>query len=116
LTVTLTGTDIRGQTIEQEVKSSIVSRAGALLTGVRHRLRAGSEVVLVRANRREHFEVAWVGEGNTSRSGQVGLKAVNEATSFWNDVIGIEPQEAANAVQNHPGKIEEKLRAKAHGA
>jgi methyl-accepting chemotaxis protein len=116
LTVTLAGTDASGQTVQQEVKTMNVSRTGALLTNIRHKLRAGSEVVLIRGNRREHFEVAWVGEGNTSRSGQVGLKALNPATSFWNDVIGSESQEAAKAVQGYDARAEDKPRAKAHGA
>jgi hypothetical protein len=35
----------------------------------------------------EQFQVAWVGEEDTVRSGQIGVAAVDSASSFWSDVI-----------------------------
>jgi methyl-accepting chemotaxis protein len=113
--VMLAGTNSDGHTFEQEVKTMNVSRTGALLAGVRHKLRVGSQVVLVRDNRREQFSIAWVGDA-PARSGQIGVKALDTSTSFWNDMIGREDEGGPMAGQKYPARVEEKLKARAHGA
>jgi hypothetical protein len=35
----------------------------------------------------------WVGKENTSRAGQIGVRAVNSDSTFWSDVIGDRPQD-----------------------
>ncbi len=114
LPVSLTAIDSNGRSFEQEAMTMNVSRAGSQLTGIHGRLRLGSQVSLARSNKREQFLVAWVGEANTSRSGQIGVTAVDPATTFWNDVI---PSEAeASAGKNDSAKVAAKPRARAAGA
>jgi methyl-accepting chemotaxis protein len=87
LPVQLTATDIHGLPLTQNVTTVNVSRSGALLTGIHGTLRLNSNVSLTRSNRREQFLVAWIGEQNTSRSGQLGVSSIGSASSLWNDVL-----------------------------
>ena len=87
LPVQLTATDIHGNPLSQNVTTVNVSRSGALLTGIHGTLRLNSNVSLTRSNRREQFLVAWIGEQNTSRSGQLGVSSIGSASSLWNDVL-----------------------------
>jgi methyl-accepting chemotaxis protein len=116
LPVSLTAIDSNGRSFEQEAMTTNVSRNGSLLTGIRGRLRLGSQVTLARAHKREQFLVAWVGEDNTSRSGQIGVTAVDPATSFWSDVIGTASQADASAGNNYSAKVAAKPRVRAAGA
>ncbi|MGA3107025.1 MAG: methyl-accepting chemotaxis protein [Terriglobales bacterium] len=90
LPVTLTASDDSGQPLEQEVMVMNVSTSGALLTGVRGKLRQGSYISLTRSNKTEKFLVAWVGAEHTSEAGRLGVSAVNPAAAFWSDVIDLE--------------------------
>jgi len=91
LPVNLTAVGASGNSLHQEIRTINVSRNGALLTGVRGNLRLGSQVSLARSNKLEQFLIAWVGEENTPRSGQIGVSAIHPTTIFWNDVIEGEP-------------------------
>lgn len=87
LPVKLTATDVDGRHLEQEVTTINVSRKGALLTGIRSKLRQGDTVILSRLNRQEEYLISWVGQEKTPTAGQIGLSAADSASSFWNDVI-----------------------------
>jgi len=75
--------DTDGRSLEQEVTTSNVSRRGALLRGVRGRLVLDSQISLSRSNKQEQFLIAWVGELNSPRAGEIGVSAVNHNTIFW---------------------------------
>jgi hypothetical protein len=92
LRVHLTATDMSGETWEEEIMTTNVSRKGALLKGVHGDLRLGSQVTLKRLQKQEQFLIAWVGEKHTPRAGQIGVSAVNTGSSFWNDVLDVTPQ------------------------
>ena len=74
-----------------------VSRHGALLKGIRGKIRLGSQVSLSRSNKLEQFLIVWVGEANTPRAGQIGVSAIDPASSFWNDVVGARPKPNSQA-------------------
>ena len=110
--VRLIGVDANGQTIDQEVLTRNISKNGALLTGVATNLAPGRPVSLVRSNRQEEFQTAWVGEQNTAKSGQVGVYAAEKPSEFWSDVISAD---APPASAKEPGP-EPKPKARGHWA
>jgi methyl-accepting chemotaxis protein len=117
LPVRLTATDVNGDPLEQEVRTLDVSRKGALLTGVRAKLQLGSQVSLSRSNREEKFLIAWVGKENSPKAGQIGVSAIDPASSFWNDVIQIHsPGGAADAEKSDLPRVQAKSKGKAQGA
>jgi hypothetical protein len=87
LPVLLTGTDVGGRPLDQRVFTINISRRGALLDGIHGRLQPGDEISLSRAQHKEQFRVAWVGEDGTPAAGQLGVAAVDPNTSFWSEVL-----------------------------
>jgi hypothetical protein len=87
LPVLLTGTDVGGRPLDQRVFTINISRRGALLEGIHGMLRLGDKISLSRAQRREEFRVAWVGEDGTAGAGQIGVAAIDPNTSFWSEVL-----------------------------
>jgi hypothetical protein len=85
----------------QEVTTINISQRGALLTGVRGIIRLGSEITLARLHKREQFRGVWLGNENTRQASQVGLSAVDPASSFWNDVIETKSAAQHHAVEGH---------------
>jgi len=85
--VKLKATDVKGRVLEEEVVTIDISKRGAHLKGVRGELRAGAQVSLARHNKVEQFQITWVGEANMERRGQIGVAAVDPATSFWSDLL-----------------------------
>jgi hypothetical protein len=85
--VQITAVDIHGESFTQDVMTLNVSQKGALLTGIKGKLRLGSEAYLSRSNKREPFLIMWVGEEKTPKAGQLGVSAINPATAFWSDAI-----------------------------
>jgi hypothetical protein len=83
LPVLLTGTDENGRPLDQRVTTVNISRRGALLEGIYGRVGLGDHVTLARANKKEQFRVAWVGEAGTPSDGQIGVAALEPNTSFW---------------------------------
>lgn len=118
LPVTLTSTDADDHSLDQELTTVNVSAAGALLQGVRSKLRAGSHVTLARLHQREKFKIAWVGKENTPRVGQIGVLAENPATTFWSDVLQTGSRfAAANAGEDGTEAVSpKKPKARAHTA
>ena len=110
--VRLTATDIDGQGLELDVMTVNVSRQGAQLKGIpRAKLRLGNQVTLARAQRREEFQIAWVGEDDTARAGQIGVSAIDPDSSFWNDLAEL-PAESVRQAGNYSPKV----KARAHSA
>jgi methyl-accepting chemotaxis protein len=107
--VRLIAIDASGDSLEQDVKTVDVSRNGALLTalltGVHSKLRIGSSITLARGNKRAQFLVAWVGRADGSKPAQIGVTAVDPATSFWNDVIENRSAAEISAEQNATGML-----------
>ncbi|MGD0908763.1 MAG: methyl-accepting chemotaxis protein, partial [Candidatus Acidiferrales bacterium] len=117
LPVSLTARDDNGHPLEQEIMTINVSQNGALLRGTRGKLRLGSYVSLGRLHKLEKFIIAWVGEENTPKAGQIGVSAVDPATTFWNDVLETQPHaEKGSAHEKYWEKIPAKSGTPAHGA
>jgi methyl-accepting chemotaxis protein len=106
LPVLLTGIDVNGAPVEQEVMTINISRRGALLEGFQGTLRVGDQVFLGRLQKKEPFLVAWVG-GKDKPAGQVGVSAVDASSSFWDDVLGAGRQKSRRAAGREavPGRV-----------
>ena len=117
LPVRLILTDARGAAIEEDVMTVNVSRRGALLKGVRGELSMGGKITLARLNRREEFQVQWVGEANSGDSGQIGVSSLNSNSFFWDDVAGISGNGGLGADSGHSWEeASVKPKTRAHSA
>ncbi len=117
LPVTLTATDVNDNHVEQQVETINISRSGALLTGIRAKLRAGKEVTLARLSKQEQFLIKWVGDENSPKAGQIGVSVVDPASSFWNDVIEKQSESESSAEKgDYSEKVPAMPKAKAHRA
>jgi len=117
LPVSLTAIDSYGNPLDHEVLTINVSQKGALLTGIHGKLRLGSRVSLARLHKQEQFLVAWVGKENTPEAGQIGISAVDPATSFWNDVLETHsPVKLVSLEEKCSDKFPAKPKARAQGA
>jgi hypothetical protein len=115
LPVRLTGTDVSGQPLDQEVFTVNISPNGALLKGVEGKLRIGNQISLARGQRHDQFAVAWVGKKNTHEAGEIGISAVAAASSFWNDVLPSQREDEPGK-KKYSSKIQAKPKARAQGA
>jgi hypothetical protein len=117
LPVRINGTDIDGRAVDQEVMTINVSRKGALLVGINGKLKLGSQISLARLGKMESFRIVWVGAENTAKARQIGVSAIDSASSFWKDVAGTELEaESAGAEGDFAESAPAKLKARAHGA
>jgi methyl-accepting chemotaxis protein len=117
LPVRLTAIDVSGHPVDQEVITVDISPQGASLRGIEARLRLGDKVSLARLGKREQFLIAWAGAENTPETGQIGVSAIDPASSFWTDVIETQSQgEPASAEETYSDKIQAKPKAKGHVA
>jgi methyl-accepting chemotaxis protein len=116
LPVTLTATDINDNHIEQPVETINISWSGALLTGIRSKLRAGDEVTLTRLNKLEQFLIKWVGEENSAKAGQIGVSVIDPDSSFWKDVIEKQSEAESSSAKGNYSEKTAQPRARAHGA
>ncbi len=87
LPVLLSGTDVSGRPLDQRVITINISRRGALLEGVHGMLNLGDDVFLARLQKKEQFNVAWVGAEGSSGEGQIGVAALDPNTTFWDEVL-----------------------------
>jgi methyl-accepting chemotaxis protein len=114
LPVRLTATSADGTPIDQEVTTINISRGGALLKGIRGKLKLGDTVSLARLNKQEAFKVAWAGEANTADAGQIGISAAQANSLLWDDVIRAQAKlEQEREQRTQPIS---KLKARAQGA
>lgn len=97
LPVHLTATDITGRPLDQRVMTINISRRGALLGGVHGMLKLGDEIFLERLQKKEQFRVKWVGDEGSPVEGQIGVAAVDENSSFWNEVLEATSQSGLEA-------------------
>ncbi len=88
LHVQLTAADVTGQPIVQEVITGNISRGGALLKGVRGKLRPGTKVSLAHHNKQEEFEVQSAKGGTAGNASEIGVASVNSNSSFWDETQG----------------------------
>jgi hypothetical protein len=116
VSVKLIATDIDGQAIEQDVLTVDISMHGARLKGVRGKLRSDSQVSLARSGKVKQFKIAWVGGENTDRAGQIGVIALNPATTFWNDVVEMHSRAAIATTGNFSRKVPPLPKAITHRA
>jgi hypothetical protein len=103
LPVHLTATDVIGRPLDQRVMTINISQRGALLGGVHGMLKLGDEIFLERLQKKEQFRVAWVGDEGTPVEGQIGVAAIDENTSFWNEVLEATSQSGleATSIRGH---------------
>lgn len=92
LPVTLAGTDGSDHIAEQRVTTINISRRGALLKGIRGKLRPGDKISLARLHKKEHFRIAWVGEQDTPEADQAGVAPVDADSSFFDDALEAKAQ------------------------
>jgi hypothetical protein len=75
ISVRLWGLDRDGKVFSQNVKTLNIATSGARLFGVTAALERGFIVGLQCGNMRARFMVMWVGEKDSPREGQIGLRA-----------------------------------------
>jgi hypothetical protein len=75
ISVRLWGLDRNGKVFSQNVKTLNIATSGARLFGVTAALERGYIVGLQCGNMRARFMVMWVGEKDSPREGQIGLRA-----------------------------------------
>ena len=90
--IRLTATDTAGHPFEQEVMTANISHQGCLLKGVHRSLERGARISIARSHRQEQFIVVWVGAQDTSMAGQIGASAVDQQSTFWDDVLKQQPE------------------------
>jgi hypothetical protein len=77
LPVRVSGTDSSGRTFRHVVCTLDVSALGARITGLQPLdVKAGQELTLEHQKDRVRFQVMWIGQPNTARQGQVGLRTL----------------------------------------
>lgn len=81
ISVRLWGLDRDGKVFSQNVKTLNIATGGARLYGVTAALERGFIVGLQCGNMRARFMVVWVGEKDSPREGQIGLRAA--ANGIW---------------------------------
>ena len=87
LPVLFSGTDANGRPLDQKAMTINLSRRGTLLQGIGGILSVDAIISLARLHKKEQFRVVWVGDGNATTSGQVGVAPVDPNSSFWDDVL-----------------------------
>jgi len=75
ISVKLWGLDRNGKVFSQNAKTLNIATNGARLYGVTAELDRGFIVGLQCGNMRARFMVVWVGEKDSPREGQIGLRA-----------------------------------------
>lgn len=83
LPVRVWGIDAYDQAFTQIVSARNVSAEGALLDGVRHRVRLGEVLELQYGERKAEFRVVWVSESSDGLRAQVGIKSLPSESCIW---------------------------------
>ncbi len=87
LPVLLTGVDTNGRPLSQRVLTVNISRRGALLEGIHGELKFGDKISLGRSGKKEEFRVAWVRDADTPEGARIGVAAVDQNTTFWDESL-----------------------------
>jgi hypothetical protein len=87
LPILLTGVDTNGRPLSQRVMTVNISRRGALLEGIHGELKFGDEISLTRSGKKEEFRVAWVRDADTPEGARIGVAAVDQNTTFWDEAL-----------------------------
>ena len=77
------GIDAYDQAFTQLVSARNVSPQGALLDGMRHRVRLGEVLELQYGERKAEFRVVWVSDSWDHMRCQVGIKSLPSETCIW---------------------------------
>ena len=83
LPVRVWGIDAYDQAFSQIVSARNVSAEGALLTGVRHRMRMGEILEVQYGGRKAEFRVVWISESSDGLRAQVGIKSLPSENCIW---------------------------------
>jgi len=83
LPVRVWGIDAYDQAFSQIVSARNVSTEGALLTGMRHRVRMGEILEVQNAGRKAEFRVVWISESSDGMRSQVGIKSLPSEGCIW---------------------------------
>jgi hypothetical protein len=87
--VVVRGTDPRGYPFAVTTETRDVSRSGARLKGLTHIVEAGWKVEIECQDQRAWYRVQWVGQDNSPRAGQVGVRCLEPGKHIW----GLPPKE-----------------------
>jgi hypothetical protein len=87
LPILLTGVDTNGRPLSQRVMTVNISRRGALLEGIHGELKFGDKISLTRSGKKEEFRVAWVRDADTPEGARIGVAAVDQNTTFWDEAL-----------------------------
>ena len=83
LTVRIWGIDAYDQPFSEIVSARNVSEEGALLDGLRHRVRLGEILELQYDRRKAEFRVVWVAESDGRLRSQLGIKSLPSEGCIW---------------------------------
>ncbi len=83
LPVRVWGIDAYDQAFTQIVSARNVSADGALLTGMRHRVRQGEILEVQYGERKAEFRVVWTADSYDHQRAQVGIKTLPSETCIW---------------------------------
>ena len=83
LPVRVWGIDAYDQAFTQIVSARNVSAEGALLDGLRSRVRPGETLELQYAGRTAEFRVIWVAESSDRLRSQAGIRALPSENCIW---------------------------------
>jgi hypothetical protein len=84
LGVRIVGRDSESRDFDELTHTLDIALGGARIAGIYKRtLRVGDVVELRRKHRRARFRVVWVGERDSGKDGQAGLRAIDAAADFW---------------------------------
>jgi hypothetical protein len=85
----LWGTDGSGRPFIDPVFTRNVSTDGVLIEGIQQSLQPGDSVGLTCGSKKGRFKVAWVGQPDTARAGQVGLESTTKGKCIFD--VPVEP-------------------------
>ena len=94
LPVQVWGTDAQGKRFMQSAQTANVSATGAVLEGIAVPVRAGEVIRVQCGDQKANFQVVWVGQPGTSKSGQMALKALVPGRWIWSAPVPVMKQDA----------------------
>lgn len=85
LSVRISGLNATGETFGQTVIARSLSISGALLTGVKHKLRCGDGLAVCRDGHQARFKIVWV------RDGRAAIQKLRDEPCLWKDLLEEQP-------------------------